>query len=86
MKSRDFCYWLQGLFEVGELTELNAKQVATIRQHLNMVFIHEIDPSFPVDQQQALDEAHKPRQQTGWSSDIHNFDEDDFFPEPEMKC
>lgn len=58
MNSRDFCYWLQGLFEVAEPKTLNEKQVDLIKRHLNMVFIHEIDPSFPQDQQQALDQAH----------------------------
>mgnify|MGYP003325478949 CR=1 FL=1 len=46
MTSRDFCYWLQGLFEVSEVTELNSKQVEIIKNHLAMVFVHEIDPSF----------------------------------------
>ena len=52
MTSRDFCYWLQGYFEVahylgGELEPppLNFHQVQIIRNHLNMVFKHEIDPS-----------------------------------------
>ena len=53
MKSRDFCYWLQGFFEVNEagnpercLSEvtLNAKQVKCIKNHLNLVFKHDIDP------------------------------------------
>ena len=59
MKSRDFCYWLQGYFEIsGDSFELSEAQVDTIRRHLNMVFIHEIDPSFPADQQDALSDAH----------------------------
>lgn len=48
MTSRDFCYWLQGKFELtpeGELKELNKWQVDMIRKHLAMVFKHEIDPS-----------------------------------------
>lgn len=49
MTSRDFCYWLQGFFEVApiEVESLDETQVKTIRRHLNMVFAHEIDPSFP---------------------------------------
>lgn len=58
MKSQEFCYWLQGLFELGGPTQLDEKQTKLIKQHLNMVFIHEIDPSYPVEQQQALNEAH----------------------------
>lgn len=45
MTSRDFVYWIQGLFELAEPLTLNKKQVELIRKHLNMVFIHEIDPS-----------------------------------------
>lgn len=47
MTSRDFCYWLQGHFEVrGEPTSaLTADQVQVIRNHLSLVFKHEIDPS-----------------------------------------
>lgn len=48
MKSRDFCYWLQGYFEIHGQTwdkpTLDTKQVETIRRHLTMVFKHEIDP------------------------------------------
>lgn len=58
MKSVEFCYWLQGLFEVGEPATLNAKQVDLIKRHLNMVFIHEIDASYPADQQDALNSEH----------------------------
>lgn len=55
MQSRDFCYWLQGFFEVQsatfnennkpEATGLTAPQVSMIRNHLNLVFAHEIDPA-----------------------------------------
>lgn len=47
MTSRDFCYWLQGFFELGQLEtlELDEAQVVSIRNHLAMVFAHEIDPS-----------------------------------------
>ncbi len=59
MTSRDFCYWLQGAFELhDDLDYFGPGQIHTIRKHLNMVFIHEIDPSFPTEQQAALDQAH----------------------------
>lgn len=45
MISRDFCYWLQGYFEISVVNSLDAKQVGIIRNHLNLVFEHEIDPS-----------------------------------------
>lgn len=56
MTSRDFCYWLQGFFEVAHSGpvppepaaryNLSDYQVEMIRNHLAMVFKHEIDPSF----------------------------------------
>lgn len=59
MTSRDFAYWLQGFFEIANPKELNEKQLQLIKQHLHMVFIHEIDPSFPQEQQSRLDEVHQ---------------------------
>lgn len=59
MKSRDFCYWLQGYFEISDSKALNPAQVEVMRNHLAMVFIHEIDPSFPAEQQEALRAAHE---------------------------
>lgn len=63
MNSRDFCYWLQGFFEINELNntsnELNDKQVKCIKNHLSMVFAHEIDPSFgDKDHQELLNILH----------------------------
>jgi hypothetical protein len=58
MKSTEFCYWLQGVFEVAELESLNVKQTELIKQHLHMVFVHEIDPSYPADQQKKLNDIH----------------------------
>lgn len=48
MTSRDFCYWLQGFFELAgtEAAFLTTEQSKIIRAHLNMVFRHEIDPSY----------------------------------------
>jgi len=49
--SRDFCYWLQGYLELkplergSERLDLSAEQAVCIRQHLALVFKHEIDPS-----------------------------------------
>ncbi len=46
MLSRDFCYWLMGFFELSAQGEsLDANQVKIIKNHLEMVFKHEIDPS-----------------------------------------
>jgi hypothetical protein len=60
MTSRDFCFWLQGLFELGTPTTLDEKQLELVKRHLNMVFLHEIDPSAgPPEKQAALDAAHQ---------------------------
>jgi len=47
MKSTEFCYWLQGYFELrrGEV-HLTNEQVELIEKHLALVFKHEIDPSY----------------------------------------
>lgn len=47
MRSRDFAYWLQGFFELSKDNDgLTTEQVKMIQAHLNLVFVHEIDPSF----------------------------------------
>ena len=61
MTSENYAYWLQGFFELSNTDTLNESQVQTIKNHLNMVFIHHIDPKFPADQQQALDNTHRNR-------------------------
>jgi len=68
MTSRDFCYWLQGFFEIDgeapapagkELPGLTERQVECIRRHLALVFKHEIDPSAgPPAHQAELDHIH----------------------------
>ncbi len=58
MQSRDFCYWLQGFFELTPDGELTSQQTAIIKKHLAMVFKHEIDPSFPAEQQAELNQIH----------------------------
>lgn len=44
MTAREFCYWLQGHFELSGSAALDAKQTAMIARHLALVFAHEIDP------------------------------------------
>jgi len=56
MKSKDFCYWLKGfLTDKNELTKDDCKK---IREHLNSVFQHDIDPSFPSGFQSQLNKIH----------------------------
>jgi hypothetical protein len=47
MKAENFCYWLNGFFELQQdkTVGITAEQAACIKRHLNMVFMHEIDPS-----------------------------------------
>lgn len=44
MKTVEFCYWLQGLFELSDPKELNERQTNQIKRHLALVFKHDIDP------------------------------------------
>ena len=70
MTSRDFCYWLQGFFEIAgnrpcppepaSCWNLSDSQINMIKNHLGMVFKHEIDPSFgSKDHQIELARAHE---------------------------
>jgi hypothetical protein len=51
MTSRDFCFWLQGYFEINSNSKspkvLSAEQTVMIERHLSLVFKHDIDPSMP---------------------------------------
>jgi hypothetical protein len=59
MTSRDFCYWLQGFFEISGAKEITPEQAQVIKNHLNMVFKHEIDPSMGnKEHQEALNKIH----------------------------
>lgn len=50
MKATEFCYWLQGFFEIGynhtpsSAKSLTSTQIEMIERHLEMVFAHDIDP------------------------------------------
>jgi len=61
MKSRDFCYWLQGFFEISntKIEELNEEQLSMIKEHLKLVFKYDIDPSMGnQEEQQNLNHLH----------------------------
>lgn len=48
MKATEFCYWLQGFFELQSADTsitLSSVQVAKIKHHLALVFTHDIDPA-----------------------------------------
>lgn len=45
MTSVEFCYWLQGYFELQtEQSSLTKGQTELIQRHLSLVFKHDIDP------------------------------------------
>lgn len=59
MKTVEFCYWLQGLFELGDTTGgISSEKAELIKRHLAMVFKHEIDASYGTGQQSVLDAIH----------------------------
>lgn len=63
MKSHEFCYWLQGFFELRnagkEIGGLSKEQVDCVAGHLALVFKHEIDAKYGDEQHQAeLNEIH----------------------------
>ena len=64
MTSRDFCYWLQGFFELNPGVDLiTTKQAELIKRHLALVFKHEIDPSYGDQKhQQELNKIHNPNE------------------------
>ena len=58
MKSQDFCNWLSGFLTLrDENKPITNKQIQIIRNHLNMVFAYEIDPSFG-NKQEELNKIH----------------------------
>lgn len=62
MTSRDFCFWLQGFFELrapAQDSGLTLEQSRAIQRHLALVFEHEIDPSMGTAKaQQTLNAIH----------------------------
>ena len=58
MKATEFCFWLQGLFELAEPKSLDEQQTDLIRRHLAMAFLHDIDKQAPESEQEALNNLH----------------------------
>lgn len=38
MNEKEFCYWLQGLFELTNIDKINMAQTVIIKDHLKLVF------------------------------------------------
>lgn len=61
MTSRDFCFWLQGYFEVSGSSAMDREQADIVKRHLSLVFKHEIDPAMGGPEKQAkLSDLHSP--------------------------
>jgi hypothetical protein len=46
MESRDFCFWLQGFFELSDnASAITVDQTEMIKRYLDLVFVNEIAPS-----------------------------------------
>lgn len=58
MTAAEFCYWLQGVFEVGDVKSLDERQTDLIRRHLDMAFVHDIDKRPSLDEQAKLNKIH----------------------------
>lgn len=53
MTPRDFCYWLQGHFEMNDPKCFTTKQVAMVKAHLDLVF-ENVTETQPVNTPQTL--------------------------------
>lgn len=59
MTSRDFVYWLQGFMEINQPLSITEEQTKIIKNHLALVFKHEIDPSMGnAEHQEELNKIH----------------------------
>ena len=59
MTTRDFAYWLQGFFEIHGKDEMTPEQIKIVKNHLNLVFKHDIDPSFGLTKEQEKERSRK---------------------------
>lgn len=44
MTPGQFCYWMRGLFEVGNPQQLDERQTAMVKEHLDKVFTPKAEP------------------------------------------
>lgn len=58
MNATEFCYWLQGLFELSDVKSLDERQTDLVRRHLAMAFQHDIDQRPSPEQQAKLNQIH----------------------------
>lgn len=58
MKATEFCYWLQGMFELANPVALDEQQTDLIKRHLAMAFQHDIDQRPSKEDQATLNHLH----------------------------
>lgn len=75
MTSRDFCFWLQGHFEISKTKSLGEGETEMVKRHLALVFKHEIDPSIGGDAEE-LQGIHDEKPQPGTP----------YQPQPPIRC
>lgn len=61
MKASEFCYWLQGYFELAQTNHVTRDQVDVIKRHLALVFVHDLDPAQVADKLQAIHDGKPPQ-------------------------
>lgn len=64
MRADQFAYWLMGFFELckagnGDVQTINAEQTQTIKQHLSLVFLHDLDPKEATETGKTAEELQK---------------------------
>ena len=84
MKAENFCFWLQGFFELNKgTTDLTPEQVALIQTHLGLVFQH--DPSMAHDQ--PLERRLQPPFPRPWKPDeLQRFGDPDISHDTKVYC
>jgi len=54
MKPSEFCYWLQGFYEISGESKMTKEQGDMVKRHLALVFKHELDSPDPSGELQAI--------------------------------
>lgn len=65
MKADNFCYWLQGMMELGDPETISKEQLDDIKAHLRIAFKYDIDQRYgDKKHQEALSRIHNPHEFT----------------------
>ena len=84
MQASEFCYWLQGYFELsgGEET-ISKEQAKAIKRHLDLVFVHDLDPKQVAEKLQQIHDGTGKNPNEHMTSQSNNVG---LFGEPIMRC